>query len=110
MSSKRRRRLLIILPSEMRGGAEQYALQIAQAAAGADWELHAAFPRREATASLVTDLELLGSGGCYHPLEIPESDKPGAQSRRQIMVRLLRTLWLLLRLRPWHSLATNEHC
>lgn len=100
MSSKRRRRLLIILPSEMRGGAEQYALQIAQAAAGADWELHAAFPRREATASLVADLEALGSGGCYHPLEIPESDKPGAQSRHQIMVRLLRTLWLLLRLRP----------
>jgi glycosyltransferase involved in cell wall biosynthesis len=48
-------RLLIILPSPVRGGAEEYALTIGTEAVRAGWTVHLGLPRSEGTASLAKD-------------------------------------------------------
>jgi glycosyltransferase involved in cell wall biosynthesis len=61
-------RLLVIVPSRERGGAEGYALKIAIAAANR-WEVHAAIPEGEGTASLIADFK--AEGITCHPFQIP---------------------------------------
>jgi glycosyltransferase involved in cell wall biosynthesis len=61
-------RLLVIVPSRERGGAEGYALKIASAAAN-EWEVHAAIPEDEGTASLIADFRT--EGITCHPFQIP---------------------------------------
>ena len=48
-------KLLTLFPSNRRGGAEEYALTIACAAVTQGWQAHAAFSRRDETASLIRD-------------------------------------------------------
>jgi glycosyltransferase involved in cell wall biosynthesis len=61
-------RLLVIVPSRERGGAEGYALKIATAAVN-EWEVHAAIPEDEGTASLIADFK--AEGITCHPFQIP---------------------------------------
>ncbi len=90
------RRLLIMFPSPRRGGAEDYTLTIGAAAAAAGWPVHAAFPRRSATESLLADFE--ASGVRCEPLEFCDIPNPGGIDPRRR--RFTRTLRLLNRLRP----------
>ena len=44
-------KLLIIFPSEIRSGAEEYALTIGKAGINQGWEVNAAFPQTKKTIS-----------------------------------------------------------
>lgn len=91
-------RLLIIIPSTLRGGVEEYTLRIASAAVEEGWEVHAAFPRVEGTASLSRDF--VASGVSYHSLAIAET-KPRRMTRlKKDFPYLIRTASLLLRVKP----------
>src|SRR3989304_6952115 len=121
-------RLLVMVPSRERGGAERYALKIATAAAK-QWEVHAAIPNTRGTESLIADFKATGIP--CHPFRIPEShflamkDEPlwknisftqdGPVLRRlhalersvrrlkeisQATVQIIRTVFLLVRIRP----------
>lgn len=59
-------KILILFPSELRGGAEEYALTVARYALFQDNETHVSFPCLEATDSLRNDF--LKHGIHYHPL------------------------------------------
>lgn len=59
-------RLLLIFPSLLRGGAEEYALVIARAAVAKGFEVHVSFPDLPGTFSLKQDF--LCSGVIFHPL------------------------------------------
>ena len=48
-------RLLIVSPSEVRGGAENYGLEIGRAACQRSWTVHVAIPHRPGVDSLVRD-------------------------------------------------------
>jgi glycosyltransferase involved in cell wall biosynthesis len=87
-------KFLMLLPSTVRGGVEEYALKIMVAAAQQGWEVHAAFPQTDQTTSLIKDLTAKGIQ--YHRLEIGE----GEPTQIGWMIRFLRTLFLLLKLRP----------
>lgn len=88
-------RILLIIPSILRGGAEEYALTIASAAAKRGWEVHAAFPKTEGTTSLINDFS--SSGVIYHPLKIDENNY---KTKNRQILRFSRSLVLLLKLRP----------
>jgi glycosyltransferase involved in cell wall biosynthesis len=62
-------RLLVIIPSRERGGAEEYALKVATAAAR-QWEVHAAVPTTKGTESLIADFKARGIA--CHLLDITE--------------------------------------
>jgi glycosyltransferase involved in cell wall biosynthesis len=68
-------RVLMIMPSRVRGGAEEHTLTIARAALASGWEVHAAFPSVEATASLVADFR--SAGAAFHALDIMEDTPNG---------------------------------
>lgn len=91
-----RARLLCLIPSAVRGGAEEYALTIASAAA-ARFEVHAAFPDLDEMRGLAKDFA--DHGVAYHPLSIQETCDRRKENRRHIL-RMLRTAALLVRLRP----------
>ena len=61
-------RLLIILPSTQRGGAEEYVLKIAKAALKVGWEIQVALPNTSGTASLIDDFTRHDIK--YHQLDI----------------------------------------
>jgi glycosyltransferase involved in cell wall biosynthesis len=61
-------KLLVIVPSRERGGAEGYALKIATAAVN-KWEVHAAIPEDEGTAPWIADFR--AQGITCHPFQIP---------------------------------------
>lgn len=104
-------KLLIITSATVCGGAETYALTIAQAAAQAGWETHAAFPFAEATNSLRQELAL--HEVLYHPLHITEPQSRGIQAMGDAFVRFRRTRSLLLALQPdvvLINLPWADHC
>jgi glycosyltransferase involved in cell wall biosynthesis len=68
--SANRTRLLLIIPSAHRGGAEEYTLRIASAAATEHWDVHAAVPMTNGNASLIREFQ--AKGILLHPLHIPE--------------------------------------
>ncbi len=78
----------------MRGGAEEYVLKMATAATTKGWDVHVAFPKRVSTAALRYDFSEIGA--CYHPLEIP----PEAMGMKLFLIKIVRTLVLLLRIKP----------
>jgi glycosyltransferase involved in cell wall biosynthesis len=91
-------KLLIILPSTQRGGAEEYTLKIAQAALQEGWEIHTAFPQTPDTASLIADFKQQNID--YHPLNTEAQSKGKLASIKVSLLRLLKTQRLLSRLQP----------
>ena len=92
-------KILLIIPSTLRGGVEEYSLRITSAAAQKGWDVHAAFPKAEGTASLVEDLT--AEGVHYHCLEIAETIRGGRLlAIRKYLPHFIRTTLLLLRLKP----------
>jgi glycosyltransferase involved in cell wall biosynthesis len=91
-------KFLILFPSPGRGGAEEYALTIAKAAALRGWETHVAFQTTAQTASLVRDLQ--ANKIQYHALAIQETSDSRAQILLKQVLRLFRTLFLLWKLKP----------
>jgi glycosyltransferase involved in cell wall biosynthesis len=86
--------LLVLFPSCERGGAEEYALTIAQGAVVAGWEAHAAFPQAPGTKSLIEDFR--SHGVKYHRARLTETHL----GRWRHMPNFLTTLGLLRRLKP----------
>lgn len=104
-------KLLIITSATVWGGAEAYALTIAQAAAQAGWETHAAFPLADATASLRQSLQ--AHQVTYHPLAIAEPQSRGLRAMGDALVRWWRTRSRLLALKPdvvLINLPWADHC
>ena len=91
-------RILLIIPSTLRGGVEEYSLKITSAAVKKGWDVHAAFPKAEGTASLIEDLT--AEGVHYHRLEIAETTRGRLLTIRKYLPHFVRTTLLLLRLKP----------
>lgn len=87
-------RVLQILPSPIRGGAEEYALSMSSGFRENGFEVHAAFPLRAETRDLVEDYMKLGVN--FHSLEIPGNQRDSLSVWRHFF----RTIVLLCRLRP----------
>ena len=103
-------KLLMIFPSTLRGGVEDYNLTVSKGAMAHGWNVHVAFPEVTGTASLVQDF--VESGITYHPLAIAEDSSwlPGIARH---LPRFLRTLRLLIALRPdvvQITLPAPEYC
>jgi len=95
---KRIMKLLIAIPTQLRSGAEEYALTVASGAVKQGWDVHAAFPKTQETASLISDF--LKNTACYHSLQIDEFENYASETRRRHFLRLVRTGILLLKLKP----------
>lgn len=89
-------KLLILLPSQARGGAEEQSLTIARAAVARGWEVHAGFPALPGTVSLRQDFT--AAGVSCHPLAIAEA--PARWRHLADLQRLLRTVAALLTIKP----------
>lgn len=89
-------KLLILFPSLLRGGLEEFCLVAASVAAKQDWDVHVAFPQVDELAGLIQNFEEQGIH--YHPLNIAEQQKQFGKGFH--LPWLIRTLWLLLQLRP----------
>ena len=103
-------KLLMIFPSTLRGGVEEYNLTAARGAVKQGWDVHVAFPKVEGTVSLVQDF--VQSKVTYHPLSIAEDNSwlPGIARH---LPRFLRTLRLLIALKPdvvQITLPAPEYC
>ncbi|MEM8720198.1 MAG: glycosyltransferase family 4 protein [Cyanobacteria bacterium P01_G01_bin.39] len=91
-------KLLIILPSTQRGGAEEYVLKITKAALQAEVEIQVAFPSTSDTASLINDFNQQNIK--YHPLDIGNVEGSKLALVRASLFRLLRIGKLLLTVKP----------
>lgn len=89
-------KLLMLLPSQARGGAEEQSLTIARAAVARGWEVHAGFPVVPGTASLSQDFT--SAGAICHQLAIAEI--PTRWRHLADLQRLLRTVVALLTIKP----------
>jgi glycosyltransferase involved in cell wall biosynthesis len=89
-------KLLILLPSQARGGAEEQSLTIARAAVGRGWEVHASLPALPGTVSLKQDFT--AAGAVCHPLAIAET--PARWRHLADLQRMLRTIAGLLSIKP----------
>jgi glycosyltransferase involved in cell wall biosynthesis len=91
-------KLLVISCSSQRGGLEEYVLAIASAALERGWDVHAACPKAEGTASLIQDFTTKEIS--YHSLEI---DLPKSRRFRLFSEHLpefAKVLLILLKIRP----------
>lgn len=103
-------KLLMIFPSTLRGGVEEYNLTASMGALRYGWDVHAAFPQTEGTTSLIQDFTQ--NGITYHPLAIAEHNNRLPSSVRHLP-QLLRTLRLLTALKPdvvQITLPAPDHC
>ena len=91
-------KVLVITPSTMRGGVEEYALRITAAAVRAGWEAHVAFPKVDGVMALIQDFR--HNGVSYHRLDISETLNGRWLTVRKYLPHCLRTLKLLQQLRP----------
>ncbi len=91
-------KLLTLFPSEIRGGAEEYALTISAAAAKYGWNVHAAFPQTDKNPSLIRDFS--ANNIHYHSLKIAETNNSNLGIKKRHALRFARTLKLLLTLKP----------
>lgn len=91
-------KLLVLFPSTIRGGAEEHALTLAEAAVKKGWEVHAAFPKREETASLSEDFQKAGIN--YHPLDISDTNVRELKKISDYLPQLARTIAFLLKVKP----------
>ncbi|MFG6093967.1 glycosyltransferase family 4 protein [Leptothoe sp. ISB3NOV94-8A] len=104
------KKLLMIFPSTLRGGVEQYNLTVSGGAVRHGWDVHAAFPNVHGTASLIQDF--VESGVTYHPLSIAE-DRNWLPGIARHVPRFFRTLRLLMTLKPdvvQITLPAPEYC
>lgn len=86
-------KLLIIFPSNKRGGVEEHALTVATTAKIQGWDVEAAFPNIRETSGLIRDLQ--SANIRYRPLNINETIVFAVSN----LTELLQTL--PLRLRTW---------
>jgi glycosyltransferase involved in cell wall biosynthesis len=94
-----RPRLLVIFPSTLRGGTEEYALRIAMAARGEAWDVHGAWPDVPGMQSFVDEWK--NNGMAYHSLAIDvANDSPKTLTRSHHALRCARTLAVLWKVRP----------
>ena len=103
-------RVLMIFPSTLRGGVEEYNLTVSRGVVKQGWDVHVAFPNVEGTTLLVQDF--VKSGITYHPLAIAE-DRSWLPGIARHFPRFLRTLRLLTALRPdivQITLPAPEYC
>ncbi|GBF81258.1 glycosyltransferase family 4 protein [Aphanothece sacrum] len=91
-------KLLVIFPSPIRGGAEEYALTIAKAGVKKGWQVETAFPKTPETESLIKDFQ--DQGIIYHPLDIAPVDGKEYKLFREHIPHCLRTLRLLSKVKP----------
>ncbi|MDJ0579808.1 glycosyltransferase family 4 protein [Crocosphaera sp.] len=91
-------KLLIIFPSEIRSGAEEYALTIGKAAINQGWEVNAAFPQTEKTTSLIKDFQEIGI--TYHPLDIAPVAGKRLKLFREHIPHCYRSFSLLKKVNP----------
>ena len=91
-------KLLIIFPSEIRGGAEEYALTIGKSAVQKGWEVDAAFPKTQETESLIKDFQ--ETGITYHPLDIIPVEGKHLKLFREHIPHFYRSFSLLKKLNP----------
>jgi glycosyltransferase involved in cell wall biosynthesis len=89
-------KLLILLPSQARGGAEEQSLTIARAAVGRGWEVHVGLPDEPGTISLRQDF--ISARTTCHQLAIAET--PTRWRHLADAQKLLRTVAALLRIKP----------
>ncbi|MEO6725677.1 MAG: glycosyltransferase family 4 protein, partial [Blastocatellia bacterium] len=89
-------KLLMILPAQARGGAEEHSLTIARAAIARGWDVHVGLPALLGTASLMQDFT--SSGATCHRLDIAEV--PTRWPHLADLRRLLRTVAALLAIKP----------
>src|SRR5512133_3002836 len=102
------RRLAIVAPSRERGGAEEYLVTIAGAAARATWEVHAGLPRLPGTESIRR--ELFQCGVTVRALRIGDLHRPGkVGAARRIATDFLRTAVFLAQVRPAVVLIVLPH-
>jgi len=83
-------KLLVIFPSNQRGGVEEYTFKIASSVITHNWEVHGAFPQTVGTTSLIKDFTTQGI--IYHPLEISEVAIPSWAELSQKNLSLLSIL------------------
>lgn len=91
-------RALLIIPSQIRGGVEEYTLKIASAAVQAGWDTHVAFPKDEATEALVQDF--VTAGVHYHSFKIPEVYIRRLVIFKKYLPYFVRTILLLIKVKP----------
>jgi glycosyltransferase involved in cell wall biosynthesis len=91
-------KLLIIFPSTFRGGAEKYALTLAQAAVKKGWDVCVGFPKTEETISLIEDFQKIQVG--YHALQIADTGIRELKKIDKYLPHLARTLALLIKTKP----------
>lgn len=91
-------KLLIIFPSTQRGGAEEYALTMAEAALQVGWQVHTAFPHTTGTTSLINDFTQKNIPD--YQLDIADVEASKLISLRASCFRLLRTYKLISQLKP----------
>jgi glycosyltransferase involved in cell wall biosynthesis len=91
-------KLLIILPSTLRGGAENYSLILAQAAMDKGWNVCVGFPKTEETTSLIEDFQKIQVG--YHSLQIADTGIRELKKIDKYLPHLARTLALLIKTKP----------
>jgi glycosyltransferase involved in cell wall biosynthesis len=104
-------KLLIITSATVRGGAEEYVLTIATAAAQAGWHTHVALPQADSNASLRQ--ALAAHHVSCHPLAIAEPSSRGIQAMVEALQRSIRTRALLLAVKPdvvLINLPWADHC
>ena len=83
-------KLLILFPSTQRGGAEEYALTIAEEAVAQGWIVEAAFANVEATQGLIEDFQ--SANVLYRSLSFIETTICSASTPTELLSRLLRQL------------------
>lgn len=91
-------RILMIFPSTVRGGVEEYTLKIASAAIAEGWDVHVAFPQVEGTVSLVHDFT--NKGIHYCPFNISEANDFILSKPINHLLRFGKTVALLLKVKP----------
>jgi len=98
-------RLLVVFPSRLRGGAEEYALSVGRAGKERGWDVHAAFPRTAMTESLVEDFS--NAGIPHHPVSFREVAGSRVRMLARHALNLERAIAILRQIRPDVVLA-NE--
>jgi len=88
-------KLLFMVPSTGRGGAEEYALKVATEAISKNWVVSAAFSDCPKLETLKKDFKRLGA--TYYPLEISDD---GRYRFIDELIRFFRMVKLVMKLRP----------
>jgi glycosyltransferase involved in cell wall biosynthesis len=91
-------KLLVIFPSTVRGGTEEYALTIASGAVQEGWDVYAAFPQTTGTTSLIQNFQ--EKNVHYQPLNILEVKRKDKYKTLLYIKRFIQTLFLLLKIQP----------